>query len=234
MDIVVVAPHTDDFIYGTAGTLLTHADDRKHIVAVCRVQETAAREVAARLDASIEFLDAPFHRISEEAGRVKDALAEIIGARRPTYVFGPPATGDWTADHTTVGQATLDALNLAGGLDAWPSRYLRYPIPATTREFRPNVWVDLPRSLVEVKVDLAAIMTRGLEDEWPRHLVDWEVKMGLRFAGDVGWPCLHAEAFDAVFAVPFRRLPGPDDLPREDIRSVGVSRLVEGFDLSAG
>ena len=49
VQIVVVTPHTDDFIYGLGGTLLTHADDDIHIVAVCSVQQAAARDVAAGL-----------------------------------------------------------------------------------------------------------------------------------------------------------------------------------------
>ena len=233
MEILVVAPHTDDLIYGTAGTLLTHAQDQKHIVAVCGIQKTAAREVAARVGATIEFLDAPFHRISEKSAKVKDALTAILRSSHTTYIFGPPAAGDWTADHTTVGALMLDALNLAGNIDQYPSRYLRYPIPATTREFRPNVWIDLPPALIEEKIELAAIMTRGLESEWPRDLVEWEVRMGLRFAQDVGWPSRHAEAFDGVFAVPFRRLPPPEDLPGENIEIDLVKQLVEGVDFSA-
>ena len=147
MDIVVVTPHTDDFIYGTAGTLLTHARDKKHIVAVCGVQKTGAREVAAGVGATIEFLDAPYHRISEQAERVKNALADIFQKRKPTYIFAPPDKGDWTADHTTVGRAVLDAANLAG-VFGWPSRVLRFPIASTTLDFHPNVWINLPTSVV--------------------------------------------------------------------------------------
>jgi LmbE family N-acetylglucosaminyl deacetylase len=233
VEILVVTPHTDDFIYGLAGTLLTHARDKKHIVAVCGVQKTAAREVAAAVGATIEFLDAPYHRISEQAGRVKDALADVFQARRPTYIFGPPATGDWTADHTTVGRAVLDAADLAGTFQ-YPSRILRFPIASTTLDFRPNVWIDLPTSIVARKVELAAIMTRGLEDEWPHDLVEWEVNLGLRYSLDLGWPSKHAEAFDALFAVPFKRLPPPGDLPGEVARvAPKVDALTRGIDLSA-
>lgn len=234
MEILVVTPHTDDFIYGLGGTLITHAGDNIHIVAVSSIQQTAARDVAAAFGATIEFLDAPYHRISDHAQRVKESLADILRERRPTYVFGPPAAGDWTADHTTTGRALLDAVDLAGTF-AYPSRVLRYPIASTTLEFRPNVWIDLPVSVVAKKVELAAVMTRGLEDEWPRDLVEWEVGMGLRYALDIGWPSRHAEGFDAVFAVPFRRLPPPEDLPGEPARLGGkVDALVRGIDLSAG
>jgi LmbE family N-acetylglucosaminyl deacetylase len=233
MRILVITPHTDDFIYGLGGTLLVHADADIHIVAVCSVQQAAARDVAAALGATIEFLDAPFHRISEHAQQVKDRIAAILAERRPTYVFGPPAVGDWTADHTTVGRALLDAADLALTFSG-RSRVLRYPIASTTLEFRPNVWVDLPASLVERKVELAAIMTRGLEDEWPRDLVEWEVGQGLRYALQVGWPSRHAEAFDAVFAVPFKRLPPEEDLPGEPDRTTAkVESLIDGVDLSA-
>lgn len=234
MQILVVTPHTDDFIYGLGGTLLTHAADDIHIVAISSIQQTAARDVAAAFGATIEFLDAPYHRISDHAVRVKEALAEILRARRPTYVFGPPATGDWTADHTTTGRALLDAVDLAGTF-AYKSRVLRFPIASTTLEFKPNVWIDLPTSVVARKIELAAIMTRGLEDEWPRDLVEWEVGQGMRYALDIGWPSRHAEAFDAVFAVPFRRLPPAEDLPGEPERIGGkVDALVSGVDLSAG
>ena len=233
MDILVITPHTDDFIYGLGGTLITHADDDIHIVAVSSIQQSAARDVAAAFGATIEFLDAPYHRISDHAQRIKDSLADILRERRPTYLFGPPAAGDWTADHTTTGRSLLDAVDLAGTF-AHPSRVLRYPIASTTLEFRPNVWIDLPIDIVKKKVELAAIMTRGLEDEWPRDLVEWEVGLGLRYALDIGWPSRHAEGFDAVFAVPFKRLPPPEDLPGEPGRLGGkVDALVRGIDLSA-
>ena len=234
MQILVVTPHTDDFIYGLGGTLITHADDDIHIVAVSSIQQAAARDVAAAFGATIEFLEAPYHRISDHAQRVKEALADILRDRRPAYVFGPPASGDWTADHTTTGRALLDAVDLAGTF-AYKSRVLRYPIASTTLEFQPNVWIDLPVDVVERKVELAKIMTRGLEDEWPQDLVEWEVGQGLRYALDIGWPSRHAEAFDAVFAVPFKRLPPQADLPGEPERMGGkVDALVRGIDLSAG
>lgn len=234
MEILVITPHTDDFIYGVGGTLITHADDDIHIVAVSSIQQTAARDVAAAFGATIEFLDAPYHRISDDYRRVKEAIADILRERRPAYVFGPPASGDWTADHTTTGRALLDAVDLAGTF-AHKSRVLRYPIASTTLEFRPNVWIDLPTSVIARKVELAAVMTRGLEDEWPRDLVEWEVGQGLRYALDIGWPSRHAEAFDAVFAVPFHRLPPREELPGEPERVGGkVDALVRGVDLSAG
>jgi LmbE family N-acetylglucosaminyl deacetylase len=235
MQLVVVTPHTDDFIYGVAGTLLAHAGDDIHIVAVSSVQRSAAQDVAARLGATIEFLDAPYHRISDHATAVKEALATILRDRRPTYVFGPPAEGDWTADHTTVGRALLAAVDLSDVLSS-PCRVLRFPIASTTTRFRPNVWVDLPTSVVATKVELAAIMTRGLEDDWPHDLVEWEVGIGLQYSLQVGWPSKHAEAFDGVFAVPFKRLPPPEELPGQPWRGdrSKVLDLVDGVDLSAG
>jgi LmbE family N-acetylglucosaminyl deacetylase len=234
VEILVVTPHTDDFIYGLAGTLMLHADDDIHIVAACSIQQTAAREVAAALGATIEFLDAPYHRISEDSLRVKTRLVEILRARHPTYIFGPPATGDWTADHTTVGQILLDAVDLASTFQ-YPSRVLRFPIASTTLQFKPNTWIELPTSVIPKKVELAAIMTRGLEDEWPKDLVEWEVGQGMRYALDLGWPAKHAEAFDALFAVPHKRLPPPEDLPGEVGRTAPkVDALTQGIDLSAG
>jgi len=173
-------------------------------------------------------------RRSSSSTRRKESLADILRERRPAYVFGPPASGDWTADHTTTGRALLDAVDLAGTF-GHKSRVLRYPIASTTLDFKPNVWIDLPTDVVAKKVELAAVMTRGLEDEWPKDLVEWEVGQGLRYALDIGWPSRHAEAFDAVFAVPFKRLPPQADLPGEPERIGGkVDALVRGVDLSAG
>src|SRR5258705_1202311 len=196
VNILVITPHTDDFIYGVGGTLITHADDDIHIVAVSSIQQTAARDVAAAFGATIEFLEAPYHRISDHAPRVKDALAAILRERRPAYVFGPPATGDWTSDHTTVGRVLLDATDLAGTF-AYKSRVLRFPIASTTLDFHPNVWIDLPVEIVQRKIELAAIMTRGLEDEWPADLVEvWGGKRAPALAEEFG-----VEADDSLAAL---------------------------------
>jgi hypothetical protein len=89
--------------------------------------------------------------------------------------------------------------------------------------------------VIPKKVELAAIMTRGLEDEWPKDLVEWEVGQGMRYALDLGWPAKHAEAFDALFAVPHKRLPPPEDLPGEVGRTAPkVDALTQGIDLSTG
>ena len=82
------------------GTLITHADDDIHIVAVSSIQQTAARDVAAAFGATIEFLDAPYHRISDHAQRVKDALAEDPEGA-PTDLRLRPA-GDRRLDRRTT------------------------------------------------------------------------------------------------------------------------------------
>lgn len=207
MKIMVITPHTDDMIYGTAGTLLAHAEDEKHIVAISSIQRTAAEEVSAELGASIQFLDAPYKKIASEADRVRACLVQILAALMPDYILAPPSSGDFSPDHTTTGRLALEASLESGVLGAWSARFLRYPIPATTLQFHPNLWIDLPEELIQRKIDLAATMTRGAEELWPREVVEWEVSTQMRFAQEVGWPSRHVEAFDALYKVPFHRLP---------------------------
>jgi len=207
MKIMVITPHTDDMVYGTAGTLLTHSEDEKHIIAITSIQRSAAEEVAAALGSSIQFLDAGYKQIGCEVDRLRPRLLEIIVAMMPDYILAPPASGDWSPDHVATGRLALEAAAESGILGNWGARFLRYPIPATTLEFQANLWIDLPVELIERKIELAAIMTRGAEDIWPHEVVEWEMDTQIRFAHELGWPSKHAEGFDALFKVPFKRLP---------------------------
>ena len=149
-------------------------------------------------------------------------------------MFAPPQSGDWSPDHTSAAQIAFESFLDSGSLGQWNARFLRYPIPATTTSFQANVWVELPQAMIETKMELAATMTRGAEDIWPRDVVEWEIQSQHRFAHEVGWPATHVEGFDALYPIPFRRLPPRDDslahLQEEHLRKMSLLR--GGADLS--
>jgi LmbE family N-acetylglucosaminyl deacetylase len=236
MKIMVIAPHTDDMIYGTAGTLLTHAEDEKQIIAITSIQRSAAEEVAAALGSSIQFLDAGYKQIGREADRLRSLLREKIADVMPDYILAPPATGDWSPDHVATGQLAMEAAAESGVLGNWGTRFLRYPIPATTLQFQANLWIDLSEELIEKKTELAAIMTRGAEGIWPREVVEWEINTQIRFAHELGWPSKHAEGFDALYKVPFKCLPPRNQslAHLHDKHKEVVRTLQQGGDYSKG
>jgi len=210
MKIMVIAAHTDDFVYGLSGTLITHQEDEKRVLALTPVQETGAREVAKAIGADIQFLDGQYRALAKDGERLRAKITEALRDFMPDYVFAPPANGDWSPDHSTAGRLALEAAIESGVFGQWRGRFLRYPIPASTTDFTPNIWISLPPELIERKIELGAVMTRGAEGLWPREIVEWEVNTGIRFSHQCGWPVRHVEAFDALHAIPLNRLP-----PRE-------------------
>jgi LmbE family N-acetylglucosaminyl deacetylase len=232
--LVVITPHPDDYTYGVAGTLITHADDERHVIVLAPIQLDATREVARRLGVELHLLDATFHKIADSAPAQKEKLTELLAEIRPDYVFAPPSAGDWSPDHIVTGRIAFEAYLDSGSYGQWNARFLRFPIPASTTDFAANVYVDLPKELIEVKLELAATMTRGAEDIWPRDVVEWEIASQHRFANEVGWPSVHAEGFDAVYPIALARLPPRDDsnahLQDEHLRKIAL--LTAGGDFS--
>jgi hypothetical protein len=211
MKIVVISAHPDDFLYGTAGTLMTHRDDERHVIVLAPIQRGPMIEVAEALGVVLHPLDGQYKHIDKTVGALLDATTASLSEIMPDYVLAPCASGDWSPDHTAAGAIAARAFVDSGTFGQWNGRLLRYPIPASTTRFNPNVWVKLAPSLLEEKIRLATIMVRGAEDIWPHEVVRWEVGTGHRFAQEVGWPAAHVEAFDALYMVPFDRLPPRDD-----------------------
>jgi LmbE family N-acetylglucosaminyl deacetylase len=147
--IVVVTAHPDDYTYGVAGTLLAHADDDRHVVVLAPIQQDAAREVARTLGVELHLLDGEYKKIAANAASLKEQLTSFLATERPDYVFAPPLSGDWSPDHTSAAQIAFESFLDSGSLGQWNARFLRYPIPATTTSFRANVWVELPRAMIE-------------------------------------------------------------------------------------
>jgi hypothetical protein len=234
MKILVVCAHADDIVHSVAGTLMSHPDDELSILSIVPYLQRSAEEVAAALGASIHFLDGPYHEIDRHTVRLTDAATEYMKQLLPDYVFAPPTEGDWSSDHTTTGEISIAAASNSGTFGASSPRILRYPVPGSTTRFSPNVWIALQAGLIARKTELAALMTRGTEDVWTRGLVDWEIAYGARFANQLGWPITHAEAFDALYPVPFPHLPPPDGATAhlDTAHREMMAELRSGMDLS--
>ncbi len=78
MKLVVITPHPDDYTYGVAGTLLTHAAEERHVIVVAPIQLEATREVARRLGVELHLLDATFHKIAASETNVLKQLTELL------------------------------------------------------------------------------------------------------------------------------------------------------------
>ena len=228
--------HPDDYTYGVAGTLMAHADDERHVVVLAPIQEGAAREVASRLGVELHLLDGEYKKIAANAASLKEQLTALLAANRPDYVFAPPQVGDWSPDHTCAAQIAFESFLDSGSLGQWNARFLRYPIPATTTSFTANVWVELPQSMIETKMELAATMTRGAEDIWPRDVVEWEIQSQHRFAhrgrlaGDARRGLRRALSDPGPPAPSARRLARapPGGAPAQDGAAAGRRRPVAG------
>ena len=235
MRLLVVSAHSDDYIYGTVGALMTHREDERRLIVLAPSQAEATRVVVAELGIEATLLDAPYRNISQSRDELLPRLTELISDFRPDYVLAPTIAGDWSPDHQLTGQLALEACIAGGVFGSWNARFLRYPIPATTTRFEPNFWLEVDPSLLELKGRLARRMTAGAEDIWPAGVVDWEIKSGHRFAHEVGWPTTHVEGFDALYAVPFQRFPPRDDSLESlaETHRAKFRQLMAGDDLSA-
>lgn len=235
MRIVVVSAHPDDFIYGTGGTLMTHHADDRHLIVLAPIQRGPMTEVADELGLTLHVLDGTYKHIDQSTDRLLGATTDLLTQLMPDYLLAPCVEGDWSPDHTAAGSIAARAFVDSGTYGQWNGRLLRYPIPATTTRFTPNTWVRLDDNMLETKLRLATVMVRGAEDIWPHEVVRWEIDSGHRFAHQVGWPAAHVEAYDALYAVPFDRLP-----PRDASTAHLVERhqevmasMIEGIDPSA-
>ena len=235
MKIVVITAHPDDFIYGTAGTLMTHDHDERHLIVLAPIQRGPMTEVADALGLLLHPLDGTYKQIDRTAPALLDETVRLLGAIMPDYVLAPCADGDWSPDHTAAGAIGARAFVDSGAYGQWNARLLRYPIPASTTQFNPNVWVQLDAALLARKLELATVMVRGAEDIWPHEVVRWEIGTGHRFAQEVGWPAVHVEAFDALYRVPFDRLPPRDTSTSHlaDRHREVITGMIAGVDPSA-
>lgn len=128
--ILVIGAHPDDIEFGCGGVIAleTRAGGKAHFVVCSRGEagthgtpeerEAEAREAAALLGATIEFidLDGDAHLELRTVHAIK--LAEIIRQIRPKTVLAPTPVENQHSDHARLGQLVRDAARLAryGGL----------------------------------------------------------------------------------------------------------------------
>jgi LmbE family N-acetylglucosaminyl deacetylase len=190
-EILVIAPHPDDEVFGCGGTMARHADagDRVHVVIVTRgspevfppesvdvVRREAERAHRLLGVASCRYLDFPAPKMDQVAGHiVADELRKILLEIRPEVVYVPHC-GDIHADHKVVFWAACVAARPAVGFQV--SRLLSYETLSETEwgpppggsAFAPTVFVDITAQL-ERKLRAASEYVSQLRDApHPRSL----------------------------------------------------------------
>ena len=212
-DILIIAPHPDDEVFGCGGTMARHADagDRVHVVVVTRgspevfppqsvdiVRAEAAQAHRLLGVASCRYLDFPAPKMDQIAGHtVADKLRQLILQIRPEVIYVPHC-GDIHADHKAVFWAACVAARPA--VDFQVSRVLSYETlsetewgpPSGGSAFTPTVFVDIAAQL-ERKLQSASAYVSQLKDApHPRSLAC--LKALARFRGSTA--CIEAaEAF---------------------------------------
>ena len=210
MRIVVVSAHPDDFIYGTGGTLITHHTDDRHLIVLAPIQRGPMTEVAEELGLTLHVLDGTYKHI-DQSSIASLARRQICWVSSCPTTCSPRASKGWSPDHTAadrspLGPSSTVARTASGtggccGIPSLPPRRASRRIRGSGRRPRP----------ARPKLRLATVMVRGAENVWPaRGRFAGRSNSGHQFAHQVGWPAAHVEAFDALYAVPFDRLPPPD------------------------
>ncbi len=182
-NVLVVAPHPDDEVFGVGGTVLRHlADGDAVYVVICtrgeasrfgaeqveRVQ-TEARKVHAFLGVTgSHFLDLPAARLDDLPGAdINAALEAVFQTVKPDTIYVPHA-GDLHRDHQIIFQAAMVCSRPVG--DHYPSRILTYETVSetdwyaapTTAAFVPNVFVDIT-SYVDKKLEACAMYSSQIQ-----------------------------------------------------------------------
>ena len=190
-DILVIAPHPDDEVFGCGGTMARHSDagDRVHVVVVTRgspdvfppesvdvVRQEAERAHSLLGVASCHYLDFPAPKMDQVAGHaVADELRQLILKIRPEVLYVPHC-GDIHADHKAVFWAACVAARPA--VEFRVLRLLSYETlsetewgpPSGGSAFTPTVFVDIAAQL-QRKLQAASEYVSQLKDApHPRSL----------------------------------------------------------------
>lgn len=129
MNILVLAPHTDDSEFGCGGTIakLARHGARVHVLAFssCDVPELKqeCQQACAILGAQVEVLNFPVRRFNEQRQDILEAMIRFGRKVEPHTVF-LPNTDDVHQDHQVVAAEALRAFkrcNLLGYELPWNS-----------------------------------------------------------------------------------------------------------------
>lgn len=212
-NVLVIAPHPDDEVFGVGGSVLRHLaeGDAVQIVICTRGQENRfgaeqvervqaeARDVHAFLGVTgSHFLDLPAAGLDAvPAAQVNAALEAVFQAVKPETVY-VPHPGDLHRDHQIVFQSSCVCCRPIG--DDPPSRILAYETVSetdwfaapSTPPFTPNVYVDISDH-IDRKLEACARYASQIRPAPHQRSLEALAALSTTRGHAVGFP--HAEAF---------------------------------------
>lgn len=215
-NVLVVAPHPDDEVFGVGGSILRHLDvgESVHVVTCTRGEESRfsaeqvervqaeARRVHAFLGVTgSRFLDLPAARLDAVPGSdINEALQGVFDEVKPEIVYAPHP-GDVHRDHQLVFQAAMVCSRPTD--DDRPRRILAYETVSETDwyaapltpAFVPNVCVDISKH-IEKKLEACAMYASQIQPA-PHHRSVHALR-ALSIARGHAMGFKHAEAFMLV------------------------------------
>jgi 4-oxalomesaconate hydratase len=178
------------------------------------VRAGEAREAAAILDITIEFLDYGDYPLMLDKSRL-EALARIMRARRPDVILTHWNSDPFDVDHQVLANGVLHAMNLATmpGFDPAtgriPPAYVFAFEPSIPQDdatrFRPDHYVDID-SVFDLKMKAVAVLKS--QSKLVRFYTQWGEYRGFQARAASGCQVRYAEAFQRFTPVVDTRLPG--------------------------
>ncbi len=212
MNVLIVAPHSDDEVLGCGGVMARHAagGDDVHVLVVTRgtpemyppEQEEQTRQELHAAHAilgvsSVHFLDFLAPKLDIIPGhQLADAIGRIIRSLYPSIIY-LPHRGDIHSDHRAVYQATLVA---ARPINDCPVRKLlcyetlsetEWAAPFGDDAFIPTVFVDITDYLDQKLKAMTCYHSELKQPPHPRSLQAIEVLAKMRGA-TVSLPAVEA------------------------------------------
>jgi N-acetylglucosamine malate deacetylase 1 len=149
MNVLVLAPHTDDEALGCGGTIAKHveAGDVVHTMTFssCGREDLKeeAKAASAILGSTLALLDFPVRRFSEHRQDILEAMVSERERFKPDRVYLPCST-DIHQDHRVIHEEGFRAFK--------HTTVLGYELPWNCPSFYTHHFSQLPRHYVEAKV----------------------------------------------------------------------------------
>lgn len=148
MNVLVLAPHTDDEALGCGATIARHisAGDTVHCIAfsTCGRDDLKdeARDASRALGSSLEVLDFPVRRFDEHRQAILDVLIAACERHQPDYVYLPCST-DVHQDHEVIHREGMRAFKHC--------TVLGYELPWNCRTFTASAFVRVSTDDIDAK-----------------------------------------------------------------------------------
>lgn len=153
MNVLVLAPHTDDEALGCGSTIAKHVQmgDTVHCIAfsTCGRDDLADEAKAASrvLGSNIEILSFPVRRFDEYRQAILDHLIAARELHRPDRVYLPCST-DVHQDHEVIHQEGMRAFKHC--------TVLGYELPWNCRTFTASAFIRVEQADVDAKTEAVA------------------------------------------------------------------------------